>query len=188
MWMLIAIRATADTLVYSEQNNNPSWFSPDNWFTYDSQNHLQPVFHPTVAGDTAIVGGSVDAQGNLIHLAGLILQANAGINNGGFVVGTITMNGGNSGRTTTFTGSVVEVLTEMDVVGGSCLFADGTLTIDFGAVCNIGFNGEGLLTYSGSKIINAGQISLQYLGSTLSGGTNLINMSGAIISSSTNTS
>jgi fibronectin-binding autotransporter adhesin len=186
-WIFLAMGAHADTLVYSEHNSNPSWFSPDNWFEYDSQNHLQPVFHPPVAGDTAIVSGGVDAQGNLIQLAGLILGANASIQNGGFVVGTITMNGGQSGGTTTFNGSVVEVLTEMDVIGGSCLFENGTLTIDFGAICNIGFNGEGQLTYSGSQLINDGQISLQFTGSFLEGGTNLINRSGAIISSSTNT-
>ena len=62
------------------------------------------MFHPPVAGDTAIVSGE-DAQGNLIQLAGLILGANASINNGGFVVGTITMNGGQGGGTTTFNGS-----------------------------------------------------------------------------------
>ena len=83
-------------------------------------------------------------------------------------------------------GPVVEVLTEMDIIGGSCLFENGTMTIANGAICNIGFNGEGQLTYANSQIINAGQISLQFAGSFLEGGTNLINMGGAIISSSTN--
>ena len=175
-FLLAAARPSAgDTLVYSERNGNPSWSSPDNWFMYDSQNHLQPVFHPPVAGDTAIVGGTVDALANSIQLAELILQPNAVINNGGFVVGTVQMNGGNSGRTTTFHGSVIKVLNEMDVMGGSCSIEFGSLTIADGAICHIGFGGQGQLSYSDSQIINSGQISLQYAGSCLTGGSNLVN-------------
>jgi len=188
--------AHAEIFIFSAQPDPPpsgpvnfSWFSANNWFTNDpvtqSLKHANTLPAP---GDTAQIGGGVNAAGNTIHLDTLILTANAAVSGGDFIVSKVQMHGGSGGGTTKFTSSFIEVITEMDVFGGSCGLESSKLSIDIGATCFLGLGGTGALSYSLSQVINDGEIVLYpNSSSTLSGGTNLINFGGATILGGSNT-
>ena len=194
--MSLLARAQAVTFIFIAQPDPPpsgpvnfDWFSGNNWFTNDpvsmSLKHANALPAP---GDTAQINGGVNAAANTIHLDTLILSPNASVSGGDFIVSKVQMHGGISGGTTAFTSSIVEVLTEMDVFGGSCAFNTSALNIDFGATCFVGLGGTGQLTLNSSRLLNDGEISLYpNSGSSISGGTNFVNESGAFIVGTSNT-
>ncbi len=186
----------AETFIFNAQPGPPpsgpvnfDWFSANNWFTNDpvsmSLKHANTLPAP---GDTAQIDGGVNAAANAIHLDTLILTPNASVSGGDFIVSKVQMHGGISGGTTSFTSSTVEVLTEMDVFGGSCAFNSSALNIDFGATCFVGLGGTGQLNLGSSRLLNDGEISLYpNSGSAITGGTNFVNETGAFIVGTSNT-
>jgi hypothetical protein len=187
LWLILDRPALADTLTFIPSGSpvNYSWFSAGNWYTYDAgtQGYVNAGRIP-VATDSAVIFDSqtCNAAANSINLVALRLKDNSTLNGGNFVVSTAEMDSGSS-----FNGSTVDVLSEMDVVGGSCGVNTGSLTIELGAVCYLGPGGTGQLNFSGSVIYNAGQIVIYpNSDSFLEGGTNLFIFPGAIISGSSN--
>lgn len=188
--------ARAETFIFIAQPDPPpsgpvnfSWFSANNWFTNDpvsmSLKHANTLPAP---GDTAQIDGGVNAAANTIHLDTLILTANAAVSGGDFICSKVQMHGGSGGGTTSFTSSTVEVLTEMDVFGGSCAFNSSALNIDFGATCFMGLAGTGQLTLGNSQLFNAGQIVLYpNSASEITGGTNFVNAASGTVEGGSNT-
>jgi hypothetical protein len=140
---------------------NYNWFSGNNWYQPDPMNpgkfvHVGVLPLPT---DTAIVETDVNASGNNIYLAGLIVTTSSGVvsavSGGNFIVGTLQADPG-----TVFTGSSIEVFIQMS---SSNLELDGVgLTIESGASWLLGTNlATGLnsvVDLSATTIENVGQI------------------------------
>jgi hypothetical protein len=192
-WSITGTFARAETFIFIAQPDPPpngpinySWFSANNWFTNDpitlQLDHADTIPAP---GDTAVIDSAVNAAGNTIYIATLILDANITVSGGDFIASLVQMYPGNNGGETSFSGSIIEVRSEMDVLGGSCGLTSCTLTIDSGAFCQIGVGSIGQLGIYGCTVFNVGQIIISP-NSELAGGTNVINMSGATISGNSN--
>jgi len=181
------VRADVLTFIPSGSPVNNSWFSAGNWNTGNSMIGYTAAGRIPVPADTAIIFGnqSVNAAGNTINLAELILAPNAAVQGGNFIVSILQIEAGINGDTTTFNNSVIDVLSEMDVFAGNNSLNSTALTIEEGATCFVGSGGPGQLTFSSSVIFNVGQIALSP-DSFLEGGSNLWNFSGATISGSSN--
>jgi len=187
--LALAEPARADVLTFIPSGTpvNYSWFSAGNWYTGNSVTGFIQADRIPMPADTAIIFGNqtVNAAGNTIYLAVLVLSPNATVNGGNFIVSTLQMDDGLDPNVTTFNNSIIDVRSEMDVIGGNNGLNMCALTIDKGATCFLGSGGAGQLAFADSVIFNVGQIALSP-NSVLDGGTNLWNFSGATISGSSN--
>jgi len=194
-WLLLLLLmgemagARADSLVFVPQNNN-YWPDPNNWFTNDPTTQmLVHVGRAPDAGDSATISANevVNLTGLSLNLNTLTLNSDAVASNGLLTASKVVMFAGSSGSGTGFQNVILVVQTEMDVLGGNCSLSSATLTIQPGAEMLLGALGvPGQLSYSSSAITNYGQIAFPVYGSYLTGGTNLVNETNAIISASTN--
>jgi hypothetical protein len=156
----------ADTFYFfasPDVNNviNYDWFSGNNWYQPDPLHpgkfvHVGVLPLPT---DIAVVETDVNAAGNNIYLAGLIVTTSSGVvsavSGGNFIVGTLQADPG-----TVFTGSDIEVSIQIST---SNLELDGVgLTIESGASWLLGTNSatgaHSVVDLSGTVIENIGQI------------------------------
>jgi fibronectin-binding autotransporter adhesin len=156
----------ADTFYFfasRDVNNviNYNWFSGNNWYQPDPLHpgkfvQVGQLPQPT---DIAVVETDVNAVGNDIHLAGLIVTTSSGVisavSGGNFIVGTLQADPG-----TVFTGSSIEVSIQMST---SNLELDGVgLTIESGASWLLGTNSatgrNSVVGLSATTIENVGQI------------------------------
>jgi hypothetical protein len=154
----------ADTFYFfasldSNEMINYNWFSANNWYQPDPMNpgkfvHVGVLPLPT---DTAIVETDVNAAGNNIYIASLILVGSTGlkVTGGNFIVGTLQADAG-----WVFSGSSIEVDTQMNT---SNLELDGVgLTIESGASWLLGTNSttglHSVVSLSATTIENVGQI------------------------------
>ena len=165
-FLLSTISLRADTFYFfasRDVNNviNYSWFSGSNWYQPDPMNpgkfvQVGQLPQPT---DIAVVETDVNAAGNDIHLASLIVTTASGVvsavNGGNFIVGTLQADPG-----TVFTGSSIEVSIQMST---SNLELNGVgLTIESGASWLLGTNSatgrNSVVDLSDTTIENVGQI------------------------------
>lgn len=156
----------ADTFYFfasldSNQMINYSWFSGSNWYQPDPMNpgkfvQVGQLPQPT---DIAVVETDVNAAGNNINLAGLIVSSFAGtaseVSGGNFIVGTLQADSG-----MVFSGSSIEVSIQM-TTSDLELYGVG-LTIESGASwllsTNITTGLHSAVYLSGTTIENIGQI------------------------------
>jgi hypothetical protein len=185
------VQSWADTLVFLPQINN-YWPDPKNWFTVDPNTQmLLAVGRAPAAGDSATISAHAiaDLTTLSVNLNTLTLDSDAVVSNGLVTASKVVMFAGSSGSGTGFQSDVLTVLTEMDVLGGSCGLSSTTLTIRPGAFMMLGSAGvAGQLYFSSSTIYNYGQITFAGNGSFLSGGSSLVNGTNALIVASTNAS
>jgi hypothetical protein len=185
------VKSRADTLVFLPQLNN-YWPDPKNWFTVDPNNQmLVAAGRAPVAGDSATISAHViaDLTALSLNLNTLTLNSDAVVSNGLVTASKVVMFGGSNGSGTGFQSDVLTVLTEMDILGGSCGLSSTTLSIQPGAFLMLGALGvAGQLSFSSSTIYNYGQITFAANGSFLSGGSSLVNGTNAFIVASTNAS
>jgi hypothetical protein len=163
-FLLSAVSSRADTFYFFASLDingvvNYSWFSANNWYQPDPINpgkfvHVDVLPLPT---DTAVIETDVNAAGNNIYLASLILTGSTGIevSGGNFIVGTLQAD-----AFWVFSGSSIEVDTQMST---SNLELDGVgLTIESGASWLLGTNSttglHSVVSLSDTIIENVGQI------------------------------
>ncbi|MEJ0091632.1 MAG: hypothetical protein WDM80_18025 [Limisphaerales bacterium] len=87
LFLSVAISAPADILTFIPQNGNYDYFSSDNWFTNDAVTQaLGHVGHIPSPPDTAVIDYGVNAAANTIHLDTLVINPNATVSGGDFIV------------------------------------------------------------------------------------------------------
>jgi len=188
-----AVRSWADNLVFLPQINN-FWPDPKNWFTVDpSTQMLLAAGRAPVAGDSVTLSAHTiaDLTTLSLNLNTLTLNSDAVASNGLVTASKVVLFAGSSGAGTGFQSDVLTVLTEMDVIGGSCSLSSTTLTLRPGALMMLGSAGvAGQLYFSSSTIYNYGQVTFAANDSFLSGmgSSSLVNETNAFIVASTNAS
>jgi hypothetical protein len=185
----------ADTLTFIAQPGpggtlDYNWFNSGNWFISDTNGNLSAAGRLPLADETAVIIGAVDAgSGGGIRLQTLLATNNAVIANGRFAVLNVQMLGGSS-----FSNSMVNVLTSVTIGGTNCSLNATVLTV-FGTASGV-FTPvapapiASLILANGTTFQNDGFVSLRD-GSQINGGGGLQSSfvigPGAVLSSTNQT-
>lgn len=126
----LCCRMGAETLTFIAQfdpysgETNRSWFIGDNWFETGPDGGLVQAGRVPLAGEEAIITGSVELGVTGIRVKSLTLTNGASLTGGVVAVERVRMQGGSL-----FQDATVNVLTSFDVDGTQCMLSGGTLTI-----------------------------------------------------------
>lgn len=185
--------ARADTLTFVPAQapaGDFNWFNSANWFSSDAEGNLSPAGRLPLGDEQAVVTGFVDAgSGGGIRLQNLLATNNAIIANGRFALLNLQMLSGSS-----FSNSMVNLLTSMTVAGTNCSL-NGTALSVFNTASAIfapiaPAPAATLVLAQGSRFQNGGSVNLTD-GSLITGGngtqSQFVVLSGAVLTSTNQT-
>ncbi|MGD0411324.1 MAG: hypothetical protein ABSC18_06435 [Verrucomicrobiota bacterium] len=166
---------------------NYSWTSLGNWYLSDGMGGYVNAYELPAPTDTAYVLTDVNAAGNQINLAGLVLDGyEISVSGGNFIVGTAQI-----GATVVVASAYMEVSTQL--TSSSCELNYDNITIQSGASwllsTNTATGKHSAAEITGTTIYNVGQVVLTDGAEiwSLVGGTNessILNRPNAVFSSS----